>query len=397
MRRFLLLSHRGLGWVLACFLVIIGATGSVISFFPQLDNWANPELLKSAPRSDVQTLDPLVLRAAMEALDPKAHVYSVHFPLPGESFSAYVEGRIDPKSGGKHDIGYDEVFADPYTGERLGTRQWGSFSFERKDWFTQLYFLHYSLVLPEELGEGFMGVVALFWAFDCVIALALTLPRRGGKNSPRGYWQRWLPAWKPKLAAGANRATFDWHRASGLWLWPMLLVFAWSGFALNLPSVYEKVMSQIVQVDNIDHPPKLARPLESPAVGWTQALALGERYMREQAERHGFEIERPWGLIYRRETGTWYYRVRSSRDVVRFGATSVAIDAQTGAFKGVAIPTGHRSGDTFTSWIKALHMGMVGGVPMQLFVSACGLLVVVLSLTGVAISIRKMRTRRSKL
>lgn len=396
MRKLLLLTHRWLGLTLAAFLVVIGATGSVIAFFPQLDQWANPELL--VPRGTGAGIDALELRERMEALDPKAHVYFVHFPQPGETFAAYVEGRLDPTTGQKLDIGYDEVFADKHTGERLGTRQWGSFSLQRKDWFTQLYFLHYSLVLPEELGEGFMGFVALAWAMDCLVAFVLTLPRRGraASNAPPrpGWLRRWWPAWRLKLAAGANRAVFDWHRASGLWLWPMLLVFAWSGFALNLPSVYQGVMQRITDIEDIEHPPKLPTPLESPSVGWRQAHALGERYMAEQARQHGFEIERPWALIYRRETGTWYYRVRSSRDVVRYGTTTVAIDATTGALRGVAVPTGRRSGDTFTNWIKALHMAMVGGLPMQLFVSACGLLVTALTLTGVLIWWRKRRLRR---
>jgi uncharacterized iron-regulated membrane protein len=244
-----------------------------------------------------------------------------------------------------------------------------------------------------------MGFVALLWAVDCIVAFMLTLPRPARAEpvaAPRrGYLRRWLPAWKLELGAGANRAVFDWHRASGLWLWPMLLVFAWSGFALNLPSVYQGVMQRVTHIEDIEHPPKLPKPIEHPTIGWTEALSLGERYMAEQAHAHGFVIEHPWALVYRRETGTWYYRVRSSRDVARHGATSVAIDATTGALRGTAIPTGHRGGDTFTSWIKALHMAMVGGLPMQLFVSACGLLVVALTVTGVLIWWRKRLVRRN--
>lgn len=396
MRALYLQLHRWLGLTLAAFLLIIGSTGAVIAFFPQLDRWANPNLL-IAKTSCAQPLDMLALRARMEALDPNAFVYYPHALHAGETFSAYVQGRIDPATGEPHDIGYDEVFADPCTGERLGQRQWGSFSLNRPDWFTQLYFLHYSLVLPEELGEGFMGFVALAWAIDCVIALLLTLPRWRSPivtaAAPRSYWRRWWPSWKVKFGVGANRAVFDWHRASGLWLWPMLLVFAWSGFALNLPSLYEGVMSRITNISSIEHPLKLAQPLEQPAISWTEASALGQRYMAEQAAQQQFQIETPWALIYRRETGTWYYRVRSSRDVVRYGATAVAFDGNTGELRGVAIPTGHRNGDTFTNWIKALHMAMVGGWPMQLFVSACGLLVVVLTGTGVAIWWRKRSTR----
>lgn len=397
MRAILLRSHRWLGLALASFLIVIGATGSVIAFFPELDRWANPHLLTVTP--DGPMLDPLQLRERMQTLDPHSHVYYVHVPEPGESFSAYVEGAIDPTAGEAYAIGYDEVFANPHTGERLGTRQWGDFSLQSKDWFSQLYFLHYSLVLPEALGEGFMGIVALLWALDCLVAIVLTLPRRGTRTSAvgvarRGWWRRWMPAWKLRLDAGAARAVFDWHRASGLWLWPMLLVFAWSGFALNLPSTYQAVMQRLVPIEDVEHLPELPAPLVPPPIGWHEALALGRRYMAEQALQHGFEVQRPWAMIYRRGSGTWHYRVLSSRDVARYGQTSVAIDATTGELRGVAIPTGHRSGDTFTTWIKALHMAMVFGMPMRVFVSACGVLVVALTVTGVLVWWRKRRTRR---
>jgi hypothetical protein len=71
--------------------------------------------------------------------------------------------------------------------------------------------------------------------------------------------------------------------------------------------------------------------------------------MAEQARLEGFGSERPTALIYRRHFGAYYYRVLSSRDVVRYGATNVAIYVTTSARVGVEIPTGHRAGNTFTS------------------------------------------------
>jgi uncharacterized iron-regulated membrane protein len=187
---------------------------------------------------------------------------------------------------------------------------------------------------------------------------------------------------------------YDLHRASGLWVWPMLLVFAWSGFALNLPETYTAVMNRVTKIEDIEHPPELGQPLSQPSIGWSQALALGQQYMAEQASLHDFTIHRASSLIYRRATGVYYYRVHSSRDLFSYGATSVAIDATTGAFRGVEIPTGQYAGNTFTAWISALHMAMVFGLPMQIFVSVMGLTVVVLSVTGVVIWWKKRQGRQ---
>lgn len=407
MRGLFVLLHRYIGLTLAVFLVIIGVTGCVIAFFNELDGWLNAELLTVSPQGSA--MDALALRDKMEAEDPRAHFFYIHFPASAEkSINFYTEGAIDPATGEEYEIDHDELFANPYTGERLGSRLWGHFSFERKDLVTFLYYLHYSLVLPEALGEGFMGIVALVWAGDCFVGFYLTLPRRRRRRTgnesearrlsdgarARSFWQRWKPAWRIKTDAGPYRVVYDLHRASGLWVWPMLLVFAWSGFAFNLPETYTAVMSRVTKFEDIEHPPELVRPLSQPSIGWSQALAFGQHYMAEQARLHDFTINRPSSLIYRRETGVYYYRVHSSRDLFNYGATSVAIDATTGAFRGVKIPTGQHAGNTFTTWIMALHMAMVFGLPMQIFVSVMGLTVAMLTVTGVVVWLKKRRARR---
>jgi uncharacterized iron-regulated membrane protein len=393
MRPWMIRLHRYVGLGLTSFLVVIGLTGCVIAHFNDLDTAVNPDLWRVEPRG--APLSVLDLRERLAAQDPRVHVYYVHFPeSPTQALSAYVEGAIDPAAGEPYAIDYDEVFADPYTGARLGERLWGRFSLNREDLITQLYFLHYSLVLPEKLGEGFMGVVALVWAFDCLVGLYLTFPRRRAREASReskgrGFLARWRQAWRIKTGAGAPRLVYDVHRAVSLWVFAMLLVFAVSGFALNLPGAYESVLRRIAPYEDVEERPELAEPLERPAVEWAKALALGQGYMDAQARAEGFSIDRPTALIYRREHGVYYYRVHSSRDVVRYGETTVAVDGTTGALVGVEIPTGHRSGNTFTSWIKGLHMAMFGGLPWRLFVSLMGLVVVTLALTGVLIWRRK--------
>lgn len=98
--------------------------------------------------------------------------------------------------------------------------------------------------------------------------------------------------------------------------------------------------------------PELERPLVDPPIGWEEALRLSQQYMAEQARLEGFGIERLTALIYRRHFGVYYYRALSSRDVVRYGATSLAIEATTGGRVGVDIPTDHRAGNTFSSPVK---------------------------------------------
>jgi uncharacterized iron-regulated membrane protein len=180
-------------------------------------------------------------------------------------------------------------------------------------------------------------------------------------------------------------------------VWLLLLVFAVSGFAFNLPRSYAGFLDRITDYDDIQARTELPAPLVDPPVGWSRALALGQDYMAEQARVQGFTVNRPAALIYRRQLGAYFYRVHSSRDPGRSGTTTVGIDATTGALTGVQIPTGHRTGNTLTTWIKALHTAMVFGWPWKAVVTGMGLVVAMLSVTGVLIWWRKRRARMKRI
>jgi uncharacterized iron-regulated membrane protein len=229
------------------------------------------------------------------------------------------------------------------------------------------------------------------------VGFLLTLPRpaRGARRGS-GFWSRWRPAWTIHLHGGANRLVFDWHRAAGLWLWLVLLMVAVSGFSFNLPTVYSAVMSRLTSYSDTEVHPVLPQPLVAPAVGWREAERLARAYMADLAAARGFAVERPYGLTYRREKGIYVYRVVSSRDLTNYGDTSVSLDATTGRLVAATVSTGDNAGNTFTSWIKALHQATVFGLPYRIFVSLLGLATAGLAVTGVLIWTRKWRARASR-
>ena len=54
-----------------------------------------------------------------------------------------------------------------------------------------------------------------------------------------------MQSWKAKWRANFARPNFDLHRAGGLWLWPLLFVFAWFSVVLGLGGVYDPVMKHL--------------------------------------------------------------------------------------------------------------------------------------------------------
>jgi len=414
-RQVLVKLHRYVGLTLALFLIVIAATGSIITFYSELERAVDSKLRVVEPRKPAWTLqDLLAIRERLQAQDPRSHLSSLQFPQrPDESLFSRVEGAIDPATGGPFELDYTEVFANPYTGERLGERLFGHFSLQPKDLIAQIYFLHYALVLPEMLGALFVGVLSLIWTLDCFVGFYLTLPPGGGGARSaaavgrKSFLSRWKTAWKIKRRAGANRLVYDLHRATSLWLWLILLVFAWTGFALNLPGPYARVMSSITDYEHyqeVSHRAPLATPLVRPPLDWYKALQLGQRYLAEQAQIQGFSIERPAALDYRRDLGVYFYLAHTSRDLKDGGrrtetdspatAATIAIDARDGRFLGIQVPTGQRAGNTFSSWIVALHIASVFGLPWKIAVCLIGILLVVITVTGVLIWWRKRGSRQ---
>ena len=115
--------------------------------------------------------------------------------------------------------------------------------------------------------------------------------------------------------------------------------------------------------------------------------------MAEQAAKRDFTIGDPVGLFYR--GGSYSYEIRSNLAVSsNYYGARIQFDGDTGAFISFDAPTGEHTGDTISSWLKALHTASVFGLPYKIFVCALGLVITMLSVTGVYIWWTKRRARR---
>lgn len=388
-RQLWVLIHRWTGLALAVFLLMAGLTGSLLAFYHDLDAALAPEVHRvAAAQPGVRPLDSLALRERVEEQLPQARVNWMPLHVePGRSAEIYVESR------GGSALGYDEIFADPYTGQVLGTRMWGEPGTGAIDLMPFVYRLHYSLALGT-VGSYLMGIVALLWTIDCFVGAYLTFPAR--PNGRRSWLARWRAAWGVRRGTAVFKLNLDLHRAGGLWLWGVLLVFAWSSVGLNLREVYNPAMRAMFELrgDTV-RPSALARPIETPALDWDEGRKIARDAMADLASERGFTVKREQAIGYDSATGTYQYRVLSSLDISdRYARTTLWIDGQTGAMRSFDLPTGGAAGDTVTTWFFALHFADIGGLPYRVFVSLLGLAVAGLSGTGVYIWWRKRNARR---
>lgn len=401
-RRLCLFLHRWIGLLLAGFLLIVGLTGSVLAFFPELERAINPEFYPVQARGKTLTAGELAER--VESLVPQARVNAVYLVGNQGATMAVVAPRKDPHTGQPGVLDFDQIYLDPYTGEVLAKRMRGVISHGVTNLMQFLYRLHWGLAL-DKTGIWILGIAALLWTIDCFTSFYLTLPsraRRADSSSSlprvpaRSFWARWKPAWQVKTGASTYRFNFDLHRAGGLWLWGVLLVFAWSSVYMNL---WDTVYTHATRLAFAYHEPwtdlpVLGDPLDEPRIGWREADRIGARLMAEQAKVHGFVVDQPVTLRLDRTRGVYAYFVRSSRDIQdKRGRTRVFFDANDGTLKLVLLPTGQFTGNTITSWLIALHDANVFGLPYRIFVSILGLCIAMLSVTGVYVWWKKRQAR----
>lgn len=397
--------HRLIGLVTACFLLVAGLTGALLAWYDELDALLAPQLLMAYPSPGAeQVLDPLALRARVVQAYPQRQVN--HVPLsqpPGRSAVFFAApGPDETSSPGSRVI---QVLVQPYTGQVLGDRVLGDVPRGAPHVMPFIYRLHHSLALGLA-GTLVLGAAALLWTVDCFLGLWLTLPatpitrRQAGATAGKSWLRRWMPSWWVRWHGGSYKLTFDLHRAGGLWFWVMLFVFAWSSVAFNLTPAYDAVMARsgLAFQATTRSLPILAAPQEQPCLSWQEALEIGRQLMGQQALSRSFSVEREDLLYYDARRAIFSYYVRSSLDVrERVGRTVVAFDANSGELRQAWFPTGAASGDTVTSWLAGLHMAALWGWPFQAFVTVVGLMIAMLSATGIMIWRRKrLSLKRAK-
>lgn len=381
--------HRWTGLMMTAFLVVVGLTGTVLAFRSKIDHLLNPQFYAEV-KPGRTPLDPATLAERAEALVPQAK--PGYFSVAKDQVNIALRFRKSPVTGKPYELEFNHLLLDPYTGRELGrccsTSNW------RINLMPFIYNLHTSIAMGN-IGVWILGIVALVWTLDCFVGVYLTLPRGQG-----GFWKRWKYAWQVKWPANAFRVNFDLHRAGGLWFWALLFVFAWSSVMLGLRPVYEHVTKAIFDYrtdeENISAV-TLKEPLDNPKLGWREAQTLGERAMAQIAVQHSFKITRPYGMAYIPEFGVYTYAVRGSNDIRGEGwDTSIWIDGNTGALRDVSLPSGQHTGNTVSTVLWGLHYGDIRNfLPYRILVAFFGLVLTVISVTGVYIWWKKRKVRRT--
>lgn len=388
MRKLLVVLHRWFGLAIALFLFQAGLTGALIAWDHEIDGLLNPELYESQAPAGAELLPPLRLAEIVERDDPRVQVTFMPLAVePGHAVLMSVMPRTDPATAKPHEIDFDQVAVNPATGEVQGRRQWGAISLSRQQVMPFLYKLHYSLHLPDasgvEVGLWFMGLIAIVWFLDAFIALVISFPSR----------KAWKKSFAFRFDKGGYRLNFDLHRSGGVWTWLLLMPLAFTAVSMNLNR--EVVRPLVNALSPLSENPFASRTPKAepgaPAVSRARAVELGA------AEGVRLGLERPLGgLFYSPDFdvyGVGFYAPGNDHGDGGLGNPWLYFDGQTGAPAGAEVPGQGSAGDLFMQLQFPLHSGRILGVPGRVLITALGLVVAMLSVTGLVIWAKKRRVR----
>ncbi|WP_027819950.1 PepSY-associated TM helix domain-containing protein [Paraburkholderia bannensis] len=389
MRPLLVRLHRWFGLGIAAFLFLAGLTGAVIAWDHELDAALNPTFYTAAMPG--APLAPLELVKRFEAANP--HAVVSFMPLaaqPGETFIVRASPRVDPQTNAPYALDYNQVALNPVNGDVQSRRMWGAPSLARLNLIPFLYQLHYTLFLPTKMGIDFsvwtMGVVGMVWLLDGFIAIVLAFPN----------FKSWRKSLAFRVKRGGYALTFDLHRSGGVWLWGILTVVALTSVSMNLGA---QVVRPVVSVFSTLAPDPFRTVAPGPALTLDEAIQARDRIIAEAADAGRREgIAAPPGGLFAVPSlgyvGVGYYEPGKDHGDAGLGNPWLILSARTGQVLAKQIPGEGSAGDIFIQAQFPLHSGRIAGLPGRIAISFTGLMVAVLSVTGVLIWLKKARARR---
>lgn len=362
-RRAMRLWHRFFGLAAALWLLLLALTGSVIAFHDEVDGWLNADLHTIA--SDVRVTPDVdaALRTAQATLTGFVPRYIDLPDAPRESLSMLGSAPL-----GDADATV-QMYFDPRDARLLGWRQLGHLSLHPRHLLDTLYVIHTEMLL-HETGVWLIGLVSLLWLLDHFAGLALAVPRLAG-------------AWGALLVRGRGlnlRRLYDLHRAPSLWLWPVTLVLALSGWCLTWYPPTRALASMVSPVSERLH--EYFPDAEAPT-----GASLNAAVSRVRALVQG-EID---SVLWIGRKAAWGVRSFDPRDVDDFGRLWTYVSMQDGRILGQRHDTGSSAADTFFAWQYPLHSGRAFGMPGKALVAVAGLGTAGICVSGVWLWWRRRR------
>lgn len=369
MKKFWFQLHWFVGITAGTILILIGLTGSILSFREELLDLLNPGVRHIAVQ-DAPVLAPPHIAAAARVLRPDARIASIIiYTEPGSTARV---GLAPGQNKGQGEQRGEVIFLNPYNGALLPPLHYD----EVFEWVDAL---HRHLLLPRDAGRIALGILALCLLGLSLSGLYLRWPRRVGD------WRAWL-----KLDLRLKGRSFLWglHSVAGTWMLVGYVIFTLTGVYWSFDVVRSTVdgwlgVSRVVREAPGAKPPKGVKPAPADlAASWAT-----------------FEKAAPdWRMAFLRipERSTAPLQIIwTSKDAPHVRARGrMSIDQATGAMLKNDPYADMTLGGKAQSSIYALHVGSFFGMPGRVVMFIVSLALPGFAITGWMLYLNRRKQKR---
>lgn len=341
--------HRYLGLLCGFILVIIGITGSLLVFEPELEHqFIEHRIGAIVPQENLISIDTVVATVQAE-LKRAPNLTLGNILIPQDATSPYQARLWDAND---HLV---QLFIHPYTGQVMGTVP------EAESWLHIALRLHYEL-LAGKTGMMVTGITGL---------LLFTLSLTGIVLWPG--WRKLMAGFKIKWTAHPKRRNFDIHKVAGVIAAIFLAFTGFTGFCWNFHDWSSSIIYTVTFM------PKRVELVSRPLPG---QAALPVSKLLEVADSTFPSSITTYVGVPSKPAGVVRVGKRQAHESIRYGESEMLLDPYTAQALRVQDSKTLGLGDRILNAFVPLHYGTFWGLPSRLLYVFVGLAPLILFITS---------------
>lgn len=353
MRRLILNIHLVIGLIAGVFVIVLGGTGSILAFEPELDRLLHRDT--SYVKAGGRTL----------SLVEVGRVISRAYP--GEPIVAYLLST-EANSPTQAVLSRGIVSVNPYTGEILGIRTRGQ------------SFLGLVRALHVRLATGDVGRFILKW---CSVAILISLFS--------GLYL-WWPVKRMRIGGTRWSARFwyDLHSSVGFYMLLPTLVLAGTGTVIGFEDQAAVVIDKLTGSRATDKHPVLIAPKAE-----TDASEISPDEAVQIASAH-FPGAMPYRVQMPGYGGFYVIALQDRQNRVTGKRNFIALDPSSGRIESAHVSADLTFRDRFMAANAAIHNCTIWGLPSRIVGAVASILLPLQAVSGLLIWLRRkgiLRTR----
>ena len=346
MRRLILNIHLVIGLIAGAFVIVLGATGGILAFEPELDRLLHRGTSYVRPGGKTFSLVEM------------GRVISREYP--GEPIVAYL---LSPEANSPTQVILSRgiVSVNQYTGEILGVRAPGQ------------SFLGLVRALHVRLAAGNVGRFIVKW---CSLAILISLFS--------GLYL-WWPVKRMRIGGTRWSARFwyDLHSSVGFYTLLPMLVLAGTGTVIGFEEQAAVMIAQLTGSHAIDKHPMLVAPkseAEGSEISPDEAIAIARAQVPGAVP---YRVQMPgYGGFYVIALQYRQNRVTGKRNFI-------SLDPSSGRIVSAHVSSDLTLGDRFMAGNAAIHNCTIWGLPSRIVGAVASILLPLQAVSGLLIWLRR--------